>query len=305
MKIIVKYIMLLLIAILITSCGRIGEEEANIKIYYPTRDHLDLEKIVIEGYKPNEYTLDVATKLIKGQPKDRSINSILFGGVKLRTAVGKKDLVEVDLSSEFYNLSIEESLIMRAAIVRAYTEVNNYNKVEFFVNGEPYKSNDGKTVYTPLDFFVLNDHDGREKQRANVIFYFLDKKQKKLIKNIRTIQYTKDELELNTVRELLRGPINDKEVLENIFPLSTTVYEAKTVDGVCTVKLNDGISALSTEKEIELAVYSIVNTLSSIPGINNVQIVTDDENGIKFENKRLYTKPLEKNDSEKIVVVPK
>lgn len=305
MKIVIRLLMVIVFSLFLIGCSDLQEEKTYIHLYYPNSSLTDLVKVEDKEHKRKDYDIKVATEIIKGKPMDKKLSPILFKGIKLLSATLDKDAVTINLSQEFDLLSLEENLIIRAAIVRAYTEISGVNKVIFLIDGKLFMNSDKKSEFMKTDFFVINDFDSREKQRANVIFYYLDKEKDKLVKNIDVVQYTKDELEINTIRELLRGPISLDDKLKNIFPLSTVVYEAKTTDGVCIVKLNNGLSELNTEKDVELAVYSIVNTLTSIPGINSVQVMSDDELGIKFKGKKLYAKSLEKNESEKIIVVPK
>ncbi len=94
-------------------------------------------------------------------------------------------------------------------------------------------------------------------------------------------QITKETLYRETVEQLIAGPKD--EDLDRMVPPATKVKDISQENGTITVnfnkKIKDDFSGGS--KVEELLVYSIVNTLTEFPGINNVQILI---NGEKVES---------------------
>lgn len=94
-------------------------------------------------------------------------------------------------------------------------------------------------------------------------------------------QINKETLYRETVEQLIAGPKD--EDLDRIIPPATKVKDISQENGTITVNFNKKIKddfSGGSEME-ELLVYSIVNTLTEFPGINDVQILI---NGEKVES---------------------
>lgn len=76
------------------------------------------------------------------------------------------------------------------------------------------------------------------------------------------------------VEQLIEGP-EDEENGENGYATispETKVVSVTTRDGVCYVNLDEGFLTQQGNVTPEVAVYSIVNSLAELSGINKVQI---------------------------------
>jgi len=75
------------------------------------------------------------------------------------------------------------------------------------------------------------------------------------------------------LNELIGGTLNSE--LVNVIPPQTKVNSATCENGICTVDLSaDFISKNGTASE-QMAIYSVVNTLCSMDGIDKVQFIID------------------------------
>lgn len=301
-----KPVMAFVMAILLlTGCDTKTQRNDYVRLYYINKEGTDLVKVSDQRFPKDRYDLEKAVSAIRGKAPDHDLKPMLIDDVRMLSMTVKNGTAEVNLSKEINSVSFSRRLLMEAAVVNALMITGDVENVRFLVEGKPELVDGKEKNYTMADFLVLNDSDVVENQRADIIFYFLDKKKSKLIRSIRTVTYNKDKLEINTVQSLLRGPLMTEEEMNSPFPKSLEVREAKTVDGICHVKLNDGLEEIKGERPLKLAVYSIVNTVSSIPGIKGVMIYSDNNPGVMYKGQRLYTQTLEKNENESIVIVPK
>lgn len=111
---------------------------------------------------------------------------------------------------------------------------------------------------------------------AQVRIYFPKATEKILGSEYHTISFDdENSAERAILDTLLQGPTSNS--LKRGFPFGTIVLSVYTQDGICTVSLS-GISpddgSLKSD-EAKLAVYSIVNSLTSLAGIKSVQILID------------------------------
>lgn len=295
----------LIVALLLTGCSMDDNSDRYVALYYINDTGDDLVKVYDERYPKENYTVETAIIAIRGTAPNSSVRPILKDGVKLLSASPEGKVMEINLNAAFREATDNEQLLMKAAIVRAVMIAKGVQSVRFFVEGDPLVENDEQRNYTMGSFIVVNDFESTESQRAEVIFYFRDAEKKRLLRKVQQVSYTKDNLEINTIRELVRGPQKGDKGLTSPFPAGLEVLRASTNDGICTVKFNERLNDCATKIDLDLAVYAVVNTLSSIPGIQSVQIYSGNEMGVLFQNERLYGGPLEKNEDESIVIVPK
>lgn len=301
-----KVTSLILICILIfTGCASGKENSNHVKLYYVNPSEDDLVKIDDSRYTVESYNIENAVNAIRNVPPGENVKSMLIGKTKMLSVKNNSGIIDVNLSKAFNSLTVDKKLLTKAAIVQALTIIKGIDGVRFFVEGEP-ESKKKYDIYTSSSFMVSSDTEKHERQRSEVIFYQLDDGKKRLVRNIQTVSYNDTEsIELNTMKELIYGRSIQDSYLKSALPNGTLVYDAKTVEGVCHVKLNNMLANIDSDEKLKLAVYSIVNTLTSIPGIKAVQIYSDNEAGINRKGTLVYNKPIAKNESEDIVVVPK
>ncbi len=79
-----------------------------------------------------------------------------------------------------------------------------------------------------------------------------------------------------TIEELLKGPRT--EDLKSALPAGTRLLDINiTPEGTCIVDFSYHITEVSGSKAEALAVFSIVNTLSQFPTVNNVSFMVEGE----------------------------
>ena len=85
-----------------------------------------------------------------------------------------------------------------------------------------------------------------------------------------------------TVKALLKGP--DREGLYPTLPPTATLLGVRVKDGVCYVNFNDAFVTDALDVADYVPIYSIVNSLSEISGINKVQITVNGSSDYKFRD---------------------
>lgn len=111
-----------------------------------------------------------------------------------------------------------------------------------------------------------------EKTVELVTLYFPDRGKQYLVRESRVIEHTTEQREKLVLEELIKGP----EDLEKgtVIPPATKLYSVTTKNGTAYVNLSSEFKTdlpVGNNNEI-LAVYSIVNSLTNLKGINKVQI---------------------------------
>lgn len=304
----------IIVSLLFTACApSVPAGQKAIELYFVTasRDSLASETgYISENDFKNTKTLvgAVMDKLLAG-PSNPEYKSIIPDGVTLRgVSESKTDYgtVNIDLGGEFYKKLSDDSslasdeLLARYSIICTLCQFENIRKIKFYINGEDLRASGGKgDIVQPMgsDNVLVNSPSSVETQTEKfVTLYFTDKNGKKLYPETRKATMADSSLEKTIVTELIRGPVS--EDLQRTLVPSAELVSIETTEEVCFVNL----SAASMSKiesgsdEERVAVYSIVNSLTRVAGIEKVQILIDGKKPEKDVH-QLFSTPLERNQS--------
>ena len=135
-------------------------------------------------------------------------------------------------------------------------------------------------------------------EKADLTLYFADESGNNLqAKTIECIYNSNISLDKLVVERLIAGP-EDGDGVENGFATissDTQIMSVTTQDGVCYVNLNEGFLVRQGNVTPEVAVYSIVNSLTELPGINRVQLSIEGNSDLNYMEKLSLLQPFEKN----------
>lgn len=210
----------------------------------------------------------------------------------------KDRIVVIHFSEAYHTLSPQDKIGMRAALVYSLTELDFIDGVEFYIDEAPLTTATGKIVGTiypsNINKEVLDPYPATTPYTLSV--YFANK-EGKLVKEEHSIRVSNPStLEKPLLEELIKGP-NSDDLLRTV-PSDMKVKDASTVNGVCQIDLSfDPKSKFFTDnKAKELMVYSIVNSLTSLPQIKKVVIFVDGKNDVEFTPDIDFTDTFERSE---------
>ncbi|MDO5131850.1 MAG: GerMN domain-containing protein [Eubacteriales bacterium] len=188
----------------------------------------------------------------------------------------EKNQVILEFSGEYKQMDSITEKLTRAAIVNTLCELQDIRRVTVRVNGSLIVDEHGnKSENMTADQFIYNS--GREMlnfERAEMHLYFASEDGKSLVETYRTVVFNGNiPMERLVVEQIIAGPnggFNYPTVNEN-----TKVVNIVTRDNICTVTLDKTFLTEPYPVDPEVAVYSIVNSLSELPSILQVQILID------------------------------
>ena len=129
-------------------------------------------------------------------------------------------------------------------------------------------------------------------EEVTLTLYFANVTGDKLIKMNRTLHYnTNIALEKLVVEQLVSGPLNNKgkediQVLPTINS-GTKIINVSIKDGICYVNLNNTFLTLNSNVTADTTIYSLVNSLTELPGVLKVQLAVDGETEVALGDKTL------------------
>lgn len=303
----------LIVSLLLCGCSaEVPAGQKAIELYFvnSSRDSLVAETGYIDenDFSSTETLVSAVMQKLFDGPSNPEYSRIIPEDVTLKGfSESKTDYgtINIDLGGNFYQKKSDsalasDELLARYSIICTLCQFENIRKVKFYINGTDLRESGGKgDIVQPMgsDNILTNSPSSIETQTEKFItLYFTDEDGKKLYPETRKAAMTDNSLEKTIVNELIRGPVS--EDLERTLPSGAELISVETTEEVCFVNLSAASMAKieSGSDEEKTAVYSIVNSLTRVAGIEKVQILI---NGKKPENdvNQLFSVPLERNQN--------
>ncbi len=283
------FIVCMMIILLFAGCGREEHPEGSTcyTLYFISNDST---KLITKEYwtaTTNESELfeELRTELSK-VPEKLEYAPPFNSNVVLRKWKSQNGRLLLDFESSYAKLAPDTEVLTRAAIVKTFSQMKGINYVSFQVDGKDLEDNLGKLVGAMYsDSFIYNEGAQiNSYEEITLNLYFANEKGDALVKTEKTIMYnTNIAMERIILEQLIAGSKGTKGYA-TINP-DTKVLSVVVKDGVCYVNLNNTFLTQVYSVTPEVVVYSIVNSLCEVSGINKVQISVDGDTSIVFREK--------------------
>lgn len=207
-------------------------------------------------------------------------------------------MLTIWLDEDYYKMEQVEKVLCCAAVVRTMTQIEGVDCVNFYVGDAPLVNAQGNPVGTLYpDSFVENPGATINSiSEMCLTLYFSNRSGDALIAETKNVHYSSNmSMEKVIMEQLLGGP--STEGLKSAIPSGTRLVSVSTVDGICYVNLDATFKNQDYSILEPIVIYSIVNSLSEISAISQVQIsVNGDNRGTYRDSYKLseaYTRNLD------------
>lgn len=295
----VVYLSLLLLFLLITviiiffSCIRKGEEYTGYYIF--CLDSTET-KVSYQKYTPKETDgtelIEEFLKQLQTDPTDMTMRKAVPDNVKIDDYVlNDGGELTLYLNSSYGNYFSVNEILRRAAIVKTLCQVPAVEAIQFYVAGQPLTDSNLEIVgFMTADTFI--DNTGGEstyQQKAIITMYFANKSGENLVEiPVEIIYDSSIPLEQLTIEQLIKGPqVIDGVSEENVqptVPKDTTLNKVTIKEHTCYVDFSEEFLNKLDGITSEVAVYSVVNTLSELPDVNKVQFSINGQQELLYNN---------------------
>ena len=278
------FYIILSVLLLLTGCGLSNSDSAtdaqkSVMVYYANAEGTDLVSVetTVHDKTARELPGFVMEKLIEG-PTSTDMSRSVRAGTKLLSVSTEHTLAKVDLSKEFYHEESILDVLSVASIVKSLCSIKDIDRVLITIEGQPLVSPDGTVQGILKETDVVFVADTLMEDEANLTLYFSDANAENLIPEIRRVKLRRgDSLEKLVMQELIRGP--ESQETGATVPTETKIRSIETKDSVCFVNLSAEFvtknpSGISGER---MTVYSIVNSLTELSGVDKVQFLVEGE----------------------------
>jgi len=295
--------MLLITAVMSLSACDPPEGSLNFMVYYMNYDRDDIiyrEWTINDaaGLSSEEITNLLLDRMFEKDMENEQLIPVKPDSVKLNGFTIEDSQITFDFDSNYLELSNSDEILLRAGLVLTMIQQPKITQVLFTVNGEPLKDSNGEEIgvmYKGNFVDILLNEQGMLKQETEVKVFFMDETGTKLIPaNYQfTINNSKTSKEEYILQRLKEGPAIEgryRTIAEDVEVLSVA-----TSGNVCYV--NFGRNFLEQEQSCsdEIMVYSIVNSLCSLPNVKSVQFMVDGSTDVILHTVMDLREPLKRN----------
>ena len=271
----------------LAGCSRKEEEGTPVVMSYISSQSTKIieQTAYLTGESPEEQ-LEEVLLLLATPPQKLEYQVPLSQGISVVTTNLTNNALVLNLSAEYKQLSPVMEILTRASLVKSLTQVEGIDKVTIHIDGEPLRDSLDKTIGAmSADMFI--DNAGEEistYDKVTVRLYFANEAGDALVAVDRSKAYnTNISLDKFVVEELLKGP-EAQGVYPTINP-DTKLISTLVKDNTCYVNLDRTFLKQVYEVNAEIAIYSIVNSLCELSGIDRVQIFVDGNSEVLFREK--------------------
>ena len=277
-----------------TGCAREEREDSGLLLYYLNEDLSSLNALsyLMEDGKskadlsPQEMADDMLEQLATPSGDVRSIAPIQNFTVTGTTL--QNGTLTVFLSSDYEELETVREILTRAALVNTLCQIDGVDSVSFLCGDHPLTNEDGSVVTAMnSDMFIFNS--GKEimnYEKVRLHLYFANEDGDQLVDTYRNVVYNSNiSMERLVVEQVLKGP-NSDVVFPALNPASK-VLSVTTRDGVCYVNLDQAFLTEPYGVTSQVAIYSLVNSLTELSSVSAVQITIEGKTGKAFMDSSL------------------
>ena len=280
------------------GCGSSEDEnQKQYEVYYLDRNENHIVSLPYETITPKaekEFLVKELLMELSKQTEKIEYKPVIVD-FTVKDCIFHESQITLNLSKEYEMMDFTREVLVRAAIVKTLTQVEGIELIKIQVEGRDLADSTGKAVgVMAADTFIDNTGEDMKKyEEVTLTLYFANSTGDKLIKVNRTMRYnTNISLEKLVVEQLLYGPVEQKGKESSKLAFPTLNSETKIIgvnikDGICYVNLNNTFLTLNNNVTVDVAIYSLVNSLTELPGVLKVQLAVDGETEVKLGEKTL------------------
>ena len=208
----------------------------------------------------------------------------------------KDENLTLNMDAAYKDLSVNEEILVRAALVRSFAQIDGVQYVQFMVEGEALTDATGMVVgLLNAESFVGSDKSEISAfERTTITLYFATLDGKNLISGQRQVVYNSNvSMEKMVMEQLIKGP-----QVAGFYPTinpETKILSVTNKDGTCYVNLSEDFLKQTYDVTTDVVLYSIANSLIDLSNVSRVQIQIAGNSQVVYRESVSLETPLERN----------
>lgn len=287
-------ILCILCSFLLPGCGRkepdtLGESEYIIYYINTAMDTLVESRYAAVESDPDKLVEELMTELID-VPADVEALSALPDKVTYQGFNRDENILYLNFDTNYQSMTAVREIMARAALSKTLSQINGVEYINIRSGEQPLLDALGQSVgLISAGSFVNNISNVNSFEKTSLLLYFSDDTGTKLVPETREVFY-----DMNTskerliVDELIKGPMGG-ENLKATIPGETKVVSVTMNEGICYVNFDEGFLNVIPDVLDSITIYSIVDSLSELPGVTRVQILINGKSDNNYNTISLGT----------------
>ncbi len=278
MKRLVSFVLILsLMLSLFVACGK-NDSVSGTRIYYVNTDKTGITPVEYDfSSEDSSKCIEEALGKLGEETGDIDYITTIPSGVELSRWELNDGALALYFVGDYDSLDMYTEILVRAAIVKTLAQIDDVKTVTFYVNNSPLVDSSGESVGAMSADTFIEDF-GQETDSllsTELKLYFASADGMSVVQETREVYYSSNvTVERLVVEQLLKGP-KDEGLLSAI-PTGTKVNSISvTENGVCIVNFDGTIETALTGITEKVTIYSIVNSLTELDSIKQVQILVN------------------------------
>ena len=291
-------LMFIMSLLLLAGCGKNEKEDAeSTNIYFVNVNGTGLIEEEYALPETNvEEAIDVVLNDMCSEVEDSEYKSPFPEGVSVKAWELKDGRLKLYFGKSYNNMDSTSELLLRAALVQTFVQLDGVNYVEIYVADQPLTDQSG-TEIGPMgaEYFVQNTGSSlHSTQVGEIKLYFVNADGDKLVEEERTVRYNSNmSVEKLIIEELMEGP----QVGQSQAPISSSckVLGVSVKDGICYVNFDESFLNGIHPFDPNLTIYAMVNSIVENGSANQVQFLVNGETNVKYHESIDLSKPFSRN----------
>lgn len=298
MKLTKVVLLIILGALVLTACGKQGEDtlsEGEYNLYFTNSDGNGL---VSEVYaSENKDTEKLVQELFKElKTPEGNQQSTVGKNIKISSFSVTDKVLMLYFSDGYKDIKPMREVLMRAAIVKTMVQISGIESVSFYVGDQPLTNSSGAVIGAMTASTFIDDTNELQENISwlETTVYYADSTGKKLVGETIELAYSSStSIEEVIVDRLKNGPTGKDG--NRTVPSNMKILGVSTKDSVCYLNLDSSFLKDVVNVSAEVTLYSIVNSICELPNVNKVQILVDGNTDYSFRETYPLSQAYERN----------
>ena len=252
-----------------------AETSSDIFLYYVDQNWSELipQEMDMDQLATTENLIDtIMTDIIEVGDTSGAITPVPQGMTYQRYIYDGTGTIDLVFSVDWDNVDAYAVVLSKAAFVRTLRQIKSVSKVVYEMVDVENEDNVVREELTEDSFVDMGNITDSEKDTR---LYLPDTSGQALVERVMTLDYSS----MNSLEEqVLIGLEASYDGTVSPFGDSIVVRGVFVEDGICTVTFNEAMAKGSAEIDDEILIYSVVNSLMEIDGVEGVRMKIENSN---------------------------
>ncbi|MDO5417793.1 MAG: GerMN domain-containing protein [Lachnospiraceae bacterium] len=298
-----RRILLVILAIWLAAAGcrqkpdKLQEHAENEYLIYYLNTGMT-RMIPVKYQAESEDRLDLVSELYEQLvtvPADLDGKSPLMPKVALQHFQWDQNVLYLYFDANYTMMNPSQEILCRAALTKTLTQIEGVEYLNIYSGEQPLMDASGNPVgMLAAGDFVDSISNVNTYEKSELVLYFADETGGKLVEEKREVVHSiNTSMERLIVEELLAGP--EKEGCKATIPAETKLLNVSVTDNVCYLNFDSSFLNNALEVTDEIALYSIVDSLTQLTSVNRVQFSVNGSPAVMFRERVSLDKLFEQN----------